>query len=131
MTSMTVMIARASLSHSVTHTHPPSSSMSARIEVALSDCAAQLWKAIESDCVLSKTPFFLYLEKGNAQDLQTIRCVNGCSKAPTPRRAPKAHHVANKTQERQCARSCGTNVLALEQTRDKFTSLDPPSSTRE
>jgi len=29
----------------------------------------------------------------------------------------------NKTQERYCARSSGTNVLVLEQTRDKFTSL--------
>jgi len=47
--------------------------------------------------------------------------VVGCSKAPTPRRTPKAHHVANKTQERHCARSFGTNVLVLQQTRDKFT----------
>jgi len=31
-----------------------------------------------SDCVFSKTPFFPYLGKGNAQDIQTIRCVVGC-----------------------------------------------------
>ena len=62
----------------------------------------------------SKTPFFFYLERGNTQDLQTIRSVVGCSKAPTPRWAPKAHHVANKTQEGHCARSCGTNVHVLD-----------------
>ena len=77
-----------------------------------------------SDCVLSKTPFFLYLERGIAQDLQTIRSVVDYSQSPTPRWAPKTHHLANKTQEGRCARSCGTNVFVLEHTRDKFTS--PP-----
>jgi len=38
-----------------------------------------------SDSVLSNTPFFFYLDRGNVQDLQTIRCMVGCSKAPTPR----------------------------------------------
>ena len=80
-------------------------------------------QCLMSDSVLSKTSFSLYLEKGNAQDLQTICCAIGCSKAPRPRWAPKAHHVENKTQETHCARSSGTNVLILEQTRDKFTSL--------
>ena len=61
-----------------------------------------------------------------------VGCMVGCSKAPTPRRTPKAHHVANKTQERHCAGSSGTNVLVLEQTRDKFTSaLDRHSNARE
>jgi len=55
----------------------------------------------------------------------------GCSKAPTPKGAPKAHHVANKTQERHYARSSGTNALVLEQTRDKCTSaLECPSNAR-
>ena len=86
-----------------------------------------------SDCVLSKTrtPFFLYLERGNAKDLQTIRSVVGCSKAPTPRMAPKAHHVTNKTQERHSARSCGANVLVLEQTCDKVTSPSIVPQTHE
>jgi len=82
-------------------------------------------KSICSDCVLSKTPFFLYLERGNAQDLQTIRRVVGCSKSPTSRRAPKGHHVESTkgtpSQERRCARSSGTNVLVSEHTRDQFT----------
>ena len=47
--------------------------------------ALSLSLSLSSDCVLSKTPFFLYLERGNAQDFQTIRSVGGCSKAPTPR----------------------------------------------
>ena len=34
-----------------------------------------------SDCVFSKTPFFPYLGKGNAQDIQTICCVVGCCEA--------------------------------------------------
>jgi len=76
-----------------------------------------------SDSVLSKTPFFLYLEKRDAQDLQTICCAIGCQKEPTPRWAPKEHNVANKTQETHCAKLSGTNMLVLEQTRNKFTSL--------
>ena len=75
------------------------------------------------DSIFSKKPFSLYLEKGNAQDLQTICCAIGCSKARTPRRAPKTRHVENKTQETHCARSSGTKVLILNQTRDEFTSL--------
>jgi len=55
-----------------------------------------------------------------AQDLYTIRCVVGCSEAPTCTWAPKAHNVASKKQERHCARSSGTSLLVLEQTRDKF-----------
>jgi len=92
----------------------------------------ETWKRW-SDCVLSKTPFFLYLERGNAQDLQTIRSVVGCSKAPTPRWQPKAHHMANKTREGHCARSCGTNVFVVirTDTRQIHLALNSPSNARE
>jgi len=59
-------------------------------------------------------------KRAGAQDLYTIRCVVGCSEAPTCAWAPKAHTVASKKQERHCAKSSGTNLLVLEQTHDKF-----------
>jgi len=36
------------------------------------------------------------------------------------------HHMASITQQRQCARSSGTNVLVLEQIRDNFLSPSQP-----
>ena len=50
-------------------------------------------------------------------------CLVSGSKVPTSRRAPKAHRLASKTQQRQCARWSVTNVLSFEQNTPQPTSL--------
>jgi len=116
---------RETVSHQMSHGRGRSSKSSA----VICWCLMRFFrknrkKSIKSIAIYSiftnQSKWINHLEKRNTQDLQMICCVIDCSEAPTSRWAPKAHPVAKKTQERHCARSFGTNVLVLEQTRDKL-----------